>query len=191
VPDESPVVGTVVRYEPEKGLPDLLDAFALVLPSIPSARLLMVGDGPLREALGVQARQLGIEGSVHFCGFQTDPRPYLALMDAFVLPVPFGSMSIGLLEAMAMRRAVVITFGGTGEAVVDEVSGFNAEPRNPKSLAACVMKILSDPDRRDALGAAARARVEERFSAQRVARTLGQMYREGMSSTVMHEGAES
>lgn len=183
VPYGAQVVGTVVRFEAEKGLDDLLSAFAIVVRSFPAAHLLMVGDGTLREALQTQAAELGIAPSVHFCGFQSDPRPYLALMDAFVLPVPVGSMSIGLLEAMAMRRSVVITFGGAGEAVVHGESGFNAEPRNPASIATCVADILADPARGAAMGAAARARVEQHFSAQQVARTLGRVYGDGMTAT--------
>jgi glycosyltransferase involved in cell wall biosynthesis len=182
LPDGAPIVGTVVRFEAEKGLHDLLAAFAIVIRSFPAAHLLMVGDGALREALQNQAAELGIASSVHFCGFQRDPRPYLALMDAFVLPVPVGSMSIGLLEAMAMRRAVVITFGGDGEAVVHGESGFNAEARNPASIAAGVNAILADPARGEAMGAAARIRVEQHFSAQQVARTLGRLYRDGACS---------
>ena len=181
LPEGAPIVGTVVRFEAEKGLDDLIAAFAIVLRSFPTAHLLMVGDGALREALKTQAVELGIDTSVRFCGFQSDPRPYLALMDAFVLPVPVGSMSIGLLEAMAMRRAVVITFGGAGEAVVHGESGFNAEPRNPASIAACVSDILSDPARGVAMGAAARTRVVQHFSAQQVARTLGRLYRDDRS----------
>jgi glycosyltransferase involved in cell wall biosynthesis len=185
LPEGAPIVGTVVRFESEKGLDDLLAAFAIVVRAFPAAHLLMVGDGTLKETLHVQAEQLGIATSVRFCGFQSDPRPYLALMDAFVLPVPVGSMSIGLLEAMAMRRAVVITFGGAGEAVLHGESGFNAEPRNPVSIAACVTDILADPDRRDALGAAARTRVEKHFSAEQVARTLGHLYNYGLPYSLM------
>jgi glycosyltransferase involved in cell wall biosynthesis len=113
---------------------------------------------------------------VHFVGFQSDPRPYLGLIDAFVLPVPVGSMSIGLLEAMAMKRAVVITFGGKGEAVIHGESGFCAEPRDPASIAEFVIKILQQPELKHAMGEAARQRVEAEFSAQQVARSLSALY---------------
>jgi glycosyltransferase involved in cell wall biosynthesis len=141
----------------------------------------MVGDGSLRAALEQQASDLGVREYVHFTGFQSNPRPFLGLMDAFVLPVPVGSMSIGLLEAMAMRRAVVITFGGKGEAVIHGESGFCAEPRNPESIAHFVIQILQNPDLQLRLGETAYQRVEEEFSAQRVAQVLGQLYRNGKS----------
>jgi glycosyltransferase involved in cell wall biosynthesis len=113
---------------------------------------------------------------VRFAGFQADPRPYLGLIDAFVLPVPVGSMSIGLLEAMAMRRAVVITFGGPGEAVIDGVNGFCAAPRDPGAIAMAVIRLLRDPELRHAFGEAARQRVEDEFSAQGAARHLERLY---------------
>lgn len=181
IASDAQIVGTVVRFEPEKGLNDLVDAFAIIRAKYPHAHLLMVGDGSLRGDLEQQAKTLGMSDYVHFTGFQSDPRPYLDLMDAFVLPVPVGSMSIGLLEAMAMRRAVVITFGGEGEAVVHGESGFCAEPRNASSIAHYVTSILQDSTLQHAFGQAARRRVEEHFSAQRVAEILGNVYMHGIS----------
>ncbi len=183
IPVGAPIVGTVVRFEPEKGLDDLVAAFALVRKDHPDAHLLLVGDGSLREELAAQAEQRGVGDNVRFTGFQDDPRPFLGLMDVFVLPVPVGSMSIGLLEAMAMRRAVVITFGGDGEAVVHGESGYDAQPHDPDSLAHYINLILQDPEHGRLLGAAARARVEDHFSAQRVAQSLGELYLGG------HNGA--
>lgn len=176
IPLDAPIVGTVVRFEPYKGLAYLLDAMPLILAACPKAVLLMVGDGPLRSELESQVMRLGLTQNVRFVGFQNDPRPYLAMMDAFVLPVPWGTMSIALLEAMAMERAAVITFGGEEEAVVHGESGFCAEPCNPQSIAQYVIKILSDPALKQALGTAARKRVEEEFSVKRVAREIGAIY---------------
>jgi glycosyltransferase involved in cell wall biosynthesis len=136
----------------------------------------MVGDGSLRGELQLQAKRLNIEHRVHFVGFQDDPRPYLALMDVFVLPVPFGSMSIGLLEAMAMSLPVVMTFGGEGEAVEHGVSGYCAEPNDPSSIARYLTELLEDADRRRAMGRAARRRVADHFSSARVASSLADLY---------------
>ena len=149
----------------------------MIRSSQPETHFLMVGDGSLRAQLESRVADLGLTDVVHFTGFKNDPVPYLALMDVFVLPVPSGSMSIGLLEAMAMQRAVVITFGGEGEAVVHGESGFCAEPRNPTSIAAHTLEAMATPERRRSLGCAARKRVEEQFSATRVAHMLGALYR--------------
>lgn len=178
LPAAARIVGSVVRFEPEKGLDDLLLAFQQIRASCPQAYLLLVGDGSLRTALAQQAAQLGVADYVRFTGFQHNPKPFLSIMDAFVLPVPVGSMSIGLLEAMAMGCAVVISFGGSGEAVVHGEHGFCAEPRNPASLAHYILAILQDSTLRQRLGNAARQRVAADFSAQRVARSLSSLYQQ-------------
>ena len=176
LPPGALILGSVVRFEPEKGLNYLLDAMPTILAACPNTYLLLVGDGSQREALEEQAARLGVADHVRFTGFQSDPRPYLGLIDVFVLPVPVGSMSIGLLEAMAMQRAVIITFGGEGEAVVHGQSGFCAEPRNPDSIAHFVIQLLQDDTLRQQMGEAARQRIADTFSAQQVARTLGSLY---------------
>ena len=183
IPADAQIVGTAIRFEAEKGVDYLIAAIPAVRAACPDTYFLMVGDGKLRKELEAQVAILDMTEYVRFVGFQSDPRPYLGLMDAFVLPVPVGSMSIGLLEAMAMERAVVITFGGTGEAVVHSESGFCAEPRDPASIAYYVSQILQNPNLQKMLGRAARRRVEQEFSAQRVARVLGAVYRSGIRQT--------
>lgn len=178
LPAGAPVVGTVVRFVEEKGLPYLLDAMPQVLAAVPDAYLLMVGDGELRSALERQAGDLGIRDRVIFAGFQADPRPYLSLMNAFVLPVPVGSASIGLLEAMAMRRAAIITFGGEGEAVVDGESGLCPPPRDPAALAEAILRVIQDPAFERRLGNNARRRIEESFSSRSVAAQLQAIYQQ-------------
>jgi glycosyltransferase involved in cell wall biosynthesis len=177
IPQDAKIVGTVVRLVEEKGLNYLVGAMPHVLASEPGAYLLIVGDGPLHGELEEQAIQLGIRDHVIFAGFQDDPRPYLSLMNAFVLPVPFGSASIGLLEAMAMRRAVIITFGGKGEAVEHEVTGLRLPPRDPAVLAGGILRVISDSSYERMLGENARRRIEEQFSSQGVARQLLDLYR--------------
>lgn len=175
VPDAQ-IIGTAVRFEPEKGLETLLRAFAIIHERRPATNLVLVGDGSLRADLEVLASALSISAHVHFVGFQSDPRPYLLDMDVFVLPVPFGSMSIGLLEAMAMERACVITFGGDGEAIVDGESGLFARPNDPGHLAATIERLLDDSAFRSRIARAARERVEGHFSSTRVAADLGALY---------------
>jgi glycosyltransferase involved in cell wall biosynthesis len=182
LPTGSPIVGTVVRFVAEKGLSYLLEAMPQVLTAAPETYLLMVGDGELRPILERQASDLGIRERVVFAGFQSDPRPYLSLMNAFVLPVPVGSASIGLLEAMAMRRAAIITFGGEGEAVVDGESGLCPPPREPRALADAILRIIRDPEFERRLGNNARRRIEESFSSRHVASQLLAIYERELRS---------
>ena len=175
LPEKAQVIGSVVRFVSEKGLNYLIDAMPAVLAQHPDTYLLLVGDGPLKGELEAQARRLGIRERVIFAGFHSDPRPYLFLLEIFVLPVPFGSMSIGLLEAMAMRLPVIITFRDR-EAVIHEETGLLAPPRDPEALARAIVRLLANPEVAHMYGDAARKRVEERFSAACVAHTLSTIY---------------
>lgn len=171
-----PVVGTAIRLEPDKGVSDLIDAFAIVLERQPDAVLLIVGDGSQRNDLEAQTARLGIADSVRFVGFHIDPTVHIHVMDVFVLPVPFGSGSIGLLEAMAMERPCIITFGGRLEAVQHGESGFCADPRSPASIAKYISELLDDRERRERIGRAALERVRNDYSARRVADELADIY---------------
>ena len=126
--DADLVVGSLVRLAEGKGLHDLLRAFSIARATQPS-ELLLVGDGPLREPLEALAKQLSVAEHVHFVGQQDHPAVYLDAMDAFVLAVPTGSMSIALLEAMARGLPAVITFGGPEEAVIAEETSVRAAER--------------------------------------------------------------
>jgi glycosyltransferase involved in cell wall biosynthesis len=166
----------VVRLEKDKGTEYLIEAFPQIRAASPRAHLVIVGDGSERPALEAQVDRLGLRECVRFVGFQADPRAFFGLIDVFVLAVPVGSGSIALLEAMAMRCAVVITFGGPGEAVIHDQTGLCAEPRNPDSIAQNVIRILCEPGRRRTLGDRARQHIEEQFSARLTARRLAELY---------------
>jgi glycosyltransferase involved in cell wall biosynthesis len=177
------VVGSLVRLAEGKGLDTLLDAFSMVHRARP-CRLLLVGDGPLRGALEEQAARLGVADAVTFSGSQRDPQPYLAAMDVFVLAVPAGSMSIALLEAMALGLPPVITFCGPEEAVIPGETGLGAPPNDPGALAAAIGSLVGDPALRRQLGLAARSHVGRHFSVGRVADDLLAVYEAGRTGVL-------
>jgi glycosyltransferase involved in cell wall biosynthesis len=98
---------TVGRLVPAKGQAPLLRAFAQVVAEVPDARLVLVGDGPLRAPLGVLAEALGIADRVAFAGFQPNPYPWMARAGAFALPSRGEGFPNALLEAMYLGRACV------------------------------------------------------------------------------------
>jgi glycosyltransferase involved in cell wall biosynthesis len=175
IPPAAIVLGSLVRLAEGKGLRDLLRAFA-GLPQSHDARLLLVGDGPLETDLGKLATELGIGSSIVFAGQQRDPVPYLQAMDVFVLPVPAGSQSIALLEAMAQSVPPIITFCGPEEAVIDGRTGLCAPPGDPEGLRAALQRLAGDEALRRTLGAAARDHVAAEFSVGRVADDMQSAY---------------
>jgi glycosyltransferase involved in cell wall biosynthesis len=161
IPDGVPVVGTVAVFRIQKRLDLWLEAAARVARTDPTARFLLVGDGPLRAELEARAASLGLAGAVHFVGLQTDVRAYLAAMDVYLLSSDFEGLPLGLLEAMAAERPVVATaVGGVPEAVVDDQTGTLVPPRDVERLAEATSALLADRDRRRRMGRAARARAE-------------------------------
>ncbi|HJQ83424.1 MAG TPA: glycosyltransferase [Candidatus Binatia bacterium] len=179
-----PVVGTVGRLESRKGHADFLVAARAMLALANGLRpqLLIVGDGPLRAALGRQVEELGMAETVRFTGAVADVRGPLAAMDVFVLPSHAEGMSNALLEAMAARRAVVATaVGGTRE-VVDATNGVLVPPGDAEAMAGEVVRLLADPLRARRLGEAAQRRVADAFSAAAMVRRLEALYTERLGA---------
>jgi len=170
------VFGSVVRLADGKGLVDLIRAFALTGRAYPTSRLLLVGDGPLRHDLQALAEELGVVERVTFAGYHPRPAPLLDAMDAFVLAVPAGSMSIALLEAMARGLPPVITFCGPEEAVIPGETGLGSPPGDPESLAATLNALVASAEMRRQLASAAMEHVRTHFSVQRVANDLLTLY---------------
>ena len=171
------VLGSLVRLADGKGLHDLLRAFAVARQ--PSSKLLIVGDGPLRSELEALATKLGITDDIRFAGHRSEPTPFLDAMDAFVLAVPAGSMSVALLEAMARGLPAVITFCGPEEPVIDGETGLCAPPSDPSSLAVVLRRLIASPDLRRQLGRDGEAYVRRQFSIERVVDDLTELYRRG------------
>jgi glycosyltransferase involved in cell wall biosynthesis len=155
-----PVIGTVAALRPEKHLARLLEAFAL-LPS--PARLVIVGDGPERAALEGLATRLGIAGAVEFLGQQADPRSALRSFDLFALSSDTEQMPLSVLEAMASGLPVAATdVGDLSAMLAAENRPFVVAPQ-VEALAQAMAALLADPRRRQAIGAANRARAERAF----------------------------
>ena len=169
------VIGCAVRLAADKGLDDLIRAFALVVRDEP-CELLLVGDGPLRASLEALVADLGICERVHFAGYQSEPLGFFDAMDIFVLAVPVGSGSIALLEAMARGIPAVITYCGPGEFLVRDVTGLCAEACDHRSLAAALVRLVRDAGLRSALGAAAVQRVHRDFRIENAALDLLEVY---------------
>lgn len=109
---------TVGRLSPEKNHARLLDAFAEVGAQHPDARLVIVGDGPLRETLAAQRAALGLDGSVIFTGALRNPFAVLAAADCFVLSSDYEGQPMVLLEAaVAGLPIVTVRFGSVADSL--------------------------------------------------------------------------
>lgn len=101
------VVIGVGRFLPVKGFGHLIRAFKKVYHENKDARLVLVGDGPLKQELIDISRELGIDQAIYFPGFIKDPGPWMQKASIFVLPSLSEGLPNVLLEAMALGKAVV------------------------------------------------------------------------------------
>jgi glycosyltransferase involved in cell wall biosynthesis len=158
------VFGIVARLSEEKGHHYLVEAFARVHREQPHTRLLVIGDGPLLGEVRAQVSARGLDGAVVFTGLQRNIPDHLALLDAFVLSSTRESFPLAAREAMAAGKAVIAPrIGGCPEVVDEGVTGYLFESRDVAGLAACMQRVIAD-GRHEALGRAARERVERLFS---------------------------
>jgi rhamnosyl/mannosyltransferase len=167
-------VGRLIYY---KGLEYLLDAMTDV-----DADLLIAGKGPLREDLEVRARENGVGDKVTFLGYVGDEKLHCCFdrADLFVFPSIASSEGFGIvqLEAMAYGTPVVNTNLPTGVPWVsqDGETGVTVPPKDAAALAAGINDLLADPERREAYGENARARVHDEFSRNRMVERTRDVY---------------
>jgi len=162
----------------QKGVDVFLRAAPRILEAVPEARLAVVGQGPERAALEALAADLGLDGRVRFFGFRPPAARQLAELDVFVLASRWEAFPISVLEALACGVPQVATdVGGTGEAVLDGVTGTLCRADDPDGLAAAVTALLQAPSRRAAMAQASRARHTEHFGVDRMVAATAALYR--------------
>lgn len=146
LPPHGPVIGTAVRLSAQKNLGVLIDAFAVVVKTHPSASLVIAGNGPLEDELKCKAGSLGLK-NVFFLGPRTDIPYLLQLFDFYVLPSLWEGLPMGVLEAMASKCVIVASdVGGVGSAVTHGINGSLVPPGDVRKLAEELVMLLSNPE---------------------------------------------
>jgi len=159
------VFGMVGRLTPPKDHATFLKAAALILQEAPQARFLIVGDGPLRNELEVQAQKIGLGKALVFAGLRTDIPAVLAALDVLVFSSLWEGLPVALLEGMAAARPVVATaVGGIPEVVVADKSDFLVPPGDPNALSQACLRLASDPAARRSMGRAGLEQVRAHYS---------------------------
>ena len=169
------LVGVVSRLDWWKGHEYFLEAVAEVAQHIPNLRGLIVGEPEntprnqeYYQMLQSLAKSLEIEDRVVFTGFRSDVPRLLSALDVVVLsssaPEPFGRV---VIEGMAAGKPVVATAaGGVLDIIEDGVNGLLVPPKDSRAIARAILWLLSNPEKAEQMGLAARRRVEERFTVQ-------------------------
>ncbi|MET0375570.1 MAG: glycosyltransferase [Rhizorhabdus sp.] len=159
------LVGTVAGLRPVKNLRRLVRVFARGAP--PDARLVILGDGPEREAIRAEADGLGIAARVILPGFVRDPVRYMAGFDIFALSSDSEQFPISLVEAMACGLPGLMTdVGDIAAMAAPENRAFIQPPSDEAALAAGLARLAADPALRRAIGAANRVVALRDFAEQ-------------------------
>lgn len=176
------VIGFIKHLLPKYGPEYMLRAIPAIRARHPDIRVLMVGDGVLRQGLEKLARDLRIADAVTFCGriaHENIPK-YLDRMDIFVMPSVYESETFGVAatEAEAMGLPVVATtVGGIPEAVQDGVTGILVPPRDPDAIAAAVLRLIEDKDLRESMSGEGPRFVAQNYDWEKNARGVEDLYR--------------
>jgi len=178
IPADAPLALAVGRLIEQKDHATLLRAFARVLPTVPDARLAILGGGPLEAETRRLVAELGLEDAVTLPG-RTDIRDWLERADVFVHTSRWEGFGIVLLEAMLAGLPVVATrVSAVPEVVAEGETGLLVEPGDDAGVAEALGALLADRARAAALGGAGLERARNEFSVARMTERTLAVYRD-------------
>jgi len=179
LPPGGSLVGMAAQFIPRKGHDILLQAVPAILEERPGTRFILFGRGPLHGEVGKRVTSLGLQDSVFLPGFREDLPALLPCLDLLVHPATMEGLGVILLQAGASGVPVVAAAaGGIPEVVIHGETGLLVRPSDPGALADAVSELLADEARARAMGEAARGRVHEIFSVDRMVEGNLAVYRE-------------
>ena len=178
--DVGPILGTVSRVTPLKGIDTAIRTIAHLRPEFPHLRYLIVGDGDAQESCQTLAAELGVAENVIFYGYQKDVFSYLSAMDLFLFPSRKEAMGIALVEAMAAGLPTVATrVGGIPEVITPSVGLLRAND-DDEGLAEACRTLLHDLPTRLEMGVQARYRASTVFGVDAMVNATDAVYRRAM-----------
>jgi glycosyltransferase involved in cell wall biosynthesis len=187
--DDVPLIGCIARLMRWKGQGTLLESFAEVRRSVPNAQLVLAGSpadsapdgvGDYRDYLLRRTTALGLEGAVSLPGFlpPSDMPAFYGALDVVAHPSMEEPFGLAIVEAMACERPVVaIDGGGVPEIITSGVDGLLVPAEEPDAMARAVVRLLKDRDTGRQLATRGRAHVLDRFTPDKQAAAMLDVYR--------------
>ena len=195
LPPHVPLVTVVSRVTRLKGLEEFICAASMLSEMHPRARFVVAGepapgDEGYLASLRRLAARLGVDDRVVFAGLRHDVPALLGASAVAVMPSLNEAMPNALLEAMAAGTPTVATrVGGTEEAMTDGATGLLVPPGDAKALGSAICRMLDEPVLATAFGNAARRRIEQRFSLERMVSDTEQLYLDLLRQRTMRKQA--
>jgi glycosyltransferase involved in cell wall biosynthesis len=154
-----------------------LKAAELIKQKESKVKFLIVGDGPEKSNLEKLSDELKISEDLLFPGYREDILDIINAMDIFVLTSFHEGLPMVLLEAMGLGKPIVATkVGGIPEVITDQISGVLVKPNDPEDLAQKSLYLLQEREVREKMGSEAKRRIEESFTAERMAQRVLKIY---------------
>lgn len=175
--EDRPLVMQVGRLAAQKDPLTFVEGAALVARERPDVEFALLGEGPLRDAVTMRIRALGLEKRVHLLGWRDKASGLMSAANVVTLTSRWEGAPYTVLEAMACSRPVVATaVNGCPEMVVDGVTGYLVPPGNVTAWAERVADLLNDPARMVRMGQQGRERVEQSFALQEMVARIERLY---------------
>lgn len=176
-PVDVPLFGNVAALAGHKDHATLINAMKLVIETLSDARLVIVGDGPLRSEIESQINDLSLNDNVILCGYRDDVPQLLRALDVFVMSSKEEGLGTSILDAMAAGIPVVATAaGGIPEMVKHEETGLLSPVSDASALAANMIRAFADTALRPTIVSGATALLHERFTADAMVRGNIEVY---------------
>jgi glycosyltransferase involved in cell wall biosynthesis len=167
--EDAPIICTVSTLIEEKGYEYLLRAIKVVKTDIPSAKFIIIGEGPFLQRMRELGEELGISENIYFAGKRSDVPVILCSVDFLVHPSLREALPFTILEAMSARKAVIATsIGGIPELVKNGLNGILVPPRDYTALSDAILKLIRDKELCKSLGANGRIMVEKKFKIEKI-----------------------
>ena len=174
---DTPLIGIIARLSDVKGIPILIKAMPLILKKVPSANLLIAGQGPEENALKKLTQDMLLEAHVHFKSTIDQTQELLCALDVFVMPSLMEGLGLSVIEAQACGIPVVASrVGGLVDLIEDGKSGLLVPVNEPEILANRIVDVLKDPQQSRNMIQQARLNVEQQFSADLMLKKTLQVY---------------
>jgi glycosyltransferase involved in cell wall biosynthesis len=187
------LIGNTGRLSAQKdngSLIQAMDSLRSLLPDVPYT-LLLAGDGPDQSQLEKLVRSMALNDRVRLLGFRSDIPSFLAGIDIFVSPSLWEGLSISLLEAMAAAKPIVTTSVlPNAELIEHQVTGLLVPPRSPEQIAQAIARFVNEPELAQSCGIAARHRLLEGYSIDRMFHETWDLYIDLLSSKQATEGSD-
>ena len=171
------IIGNVARLVANKDHRTLISAFKIISGRMPEARLVIAGDGPLKNELQFQIEELGLRDAVKLLGNRRDIPELLKIFNLFALSSLREGFPVVLLEAMAAGKPVVSSdVDGNAELVINDETGLIVPSGNPQALAEAIERLAGDRQKAEIMGINGRKRVKTLFSFEKMINGYERIY---------------